>query len=124
MEDSQENILATTHATRREFAKRTLAAATATIILPVVASAQTPTTTREATAPPTSATPAPTTTPPAPDPLLDAYAEVARVRFGKRLDAEEFARVRTDLAGNVRTAARLRDAKLTNADEPDFIFKV
>lgn len=107
--------------TRREFAKRTLAAATATVMLPVFAGAQNPATTREAVAPPTPATPAPA--PPAPDPLLDAYAEVARARFGKRLDAEELARVRTDLAGNVRTSARLRDAKLTNADEPDFIFK-
>lgn len=109
--------------TRREFAKRAAAFATsATLALPLVAVAQTtPPASRETTAPPN---PAPSPTPaPVPDKLLDAYADVARERFGTGLGAEELERVRTDLSGNLRTSARLSQAKLANADEPDFIFK-
>ena len=108
------------HASRREFTKRAAFATSAALVLPLATEAQTtPPTTREATAPPNPPpTPAPT-----PNKLLDAYAEVARERFGKGLSTEEFERVRNDLAGNLRTSARFSQAKLTNADEPDFIFK-
>ncbi len=124
MNDTHEPALASAPASRREFTKRAAALATsATLALPLVAGAQTTPQTipREATAPPN---PLPSPSPaPAPNKLLDAYVEVARERFGEGLSAEELARVRTDLAGNLRTATRLSQAKLTNADEPDFIFK-
>ncbi len=121
MNDTHEPALASAPASRREFTKRAAAFATsATLALPLVAGAQTTQPApREATAPP-NPSPSPS---PAPDKLLDAYAEVARERFGEGLSAEELGRVRTDLAGNLRTATRLSQAKLTNADEPDFIFK-
>ena len=85
--------------------------------------AQTPSTTKQAPAPPnpqpTPAAPAPQN---APSPLAEAYAEVGRLRFGEKLSADELARMKRDLEGNVRTAERLRAFKLRNADEPDFIF--
>jgi len=107
---------------RRQFTK-TIAAAIATA--PLVAStlnAQTPpAATRQAPAPP-NPQPTPATQAAPPSPVADAYAEVARLRFGERLGAEELARMKRDIEGNVRTAERLRAFKLKNADEPDFIF--
>ncbi len=56
-------------------------------------------------------------------PLADRYLEVARVKYGDKLNDDELARVRRDLESYVRTSERLRAAKLQNADEPDFAFK-
>lgn len=107
--------------TRREFARRTLACLTTAALAPsFVAHAQTVTPApREAVAPPNpQATPAP-----ADAALLDAHLAVARARFGEHLSAEELARLRTDLAGNLRASVTLSRTKLANADEPDFIFR-
>lgn len=113
---------------RRRFTK-TLAAAL--VAAPVAsAAAQTTTTPREPKAPPNpQPTPAPAATtppqqqqPPKPSPVAEAYAGVARALYGSQLSEEEFARVRRDLEGNVRTSERLRAFKLQNSDEPDFIF--
>ena len=70
-----------------------------------------------------SVSPSPSPTPAPPSPLAEAYAEVAKVRFGKHVEAGQWDRIKRDLEGNVRTADRFREAKLKNADEPDFIFK-
>jgi hypothetical protein len=70
-----------------------------------------------------SASPSPSPTPAPPSPLAEAYAEVAKVRFGKNVEAGQWDRIKRDLEGNVRAADRLREAKLKNADEPDFVFK-
>ncbi len=116
---------------RRRFTK-TLAAAL--VAAPAVAassaaSAQTGPAPREPKAPPNpqatptpAATPPPQTTPPRPSPVAEAYAEVARARFGKHTSDEEFARVKRDLEGNVRASERLAASQLQNSDEPDFIF--
>jgi len=106
---------------RRQFARTVAAALVAAPLLSNTLSAQTPpAATKQAPAPPN---PQPTPTPQtAPSPVADAYAEVARLRFGDKLTAEELARLKRDMEGNVRTAERLRAFKLTNADEPDFIF--
>jgi hypothetical protein len=77
---------------------------------------------KEAAAPPKPQPSPAATAPPKPSPVAEAYEEVVRARFGEKITAEEFARVKEDLAGNARTADRLRNAKLKNADEPDFIF--
>ncbi len=85
-------------------------------------SAQTPpAASKQAPAPPN---PQPTPAAPqnAPSPVAEAYAEVGRLRFGEKLSADELARMKRDIEGNVRTAERLRAFKLKNADEPDFIF--
>ena len=117
---------------RRRFTKRLAAALVAApaVAASAAVSAQTGPAAREPKAPPnpqTTPTPAATTPqqqppPQKPSPVAEAYAEVARARFGKHMSDEEFARVKRDLEGNVRTAERLAASKLKNSDEPDFIF--
>ncbi|HWS89352.1 MAG TPA: hypothetical protein VN282_20430 [Pyrinomonadaceae bacterium] len=108
-------------ASRRRFTKTLAAALVAAPAL--AAKAQTPPAAAEPKAPPQpQPTPAPQG-PPAPSPLALAYFEVARRRFGERLTPEQLEAVKRDLEGNVRTAERLRAAKLKNSDEPDFVFE-
>ncbi|HZH91465.1 MAG TPA: hypothetical protein VEX70_12710 [Pyrinomonadaceae bacterium] len=104
---------------RRRFAKTIVAAvATAPLVAQATLNAQTPPATKQAPAPPN---PQPTPSAP-PSPVAEAYAEIARLRFGERFTPDELARVKRDIEGNVRTTERLRAFKLKNADEPDFIF--
>ncbi|MDQ1611152.1 MAG: hypothetical protein QOG00_1083 [Pyrinomonadaceae bacterium] len=115
---------ATTHArtSRRRFAKTIAAAIVSAPLVSATLSAQTPPATKQAPAPPN---PQPTPTqaaPQPPSPVTEAYAEVARLRFGDKLTPAELARLKRDIEGNVRTAERLRAFALKNADEPDFIF--
>lgn len=106
---------------RRKFTK-TLAVAVLSAPA-IAASAQTPPAKSEPKAPPNpQPTPATAQQPPQPSPLALAYAEVARLRFGDNLSAEQLESVKRDLEGNVRTAERLRAFKLKNSDEPDFVF--
>ncbi len=109
---------------RRRFTKILTAAVVAAPLAAKVTEAQTRNpTTKEPTAPPNpQPSPSPAQNTPKPSPLAEAYAEMARVRFGERLTPEEFARVRNDLATNLLIADRLRAVKLKNADEPDFVF--
>jgi hypothetical protein len=110
-------------ASRRRFTKTVAAAIIAAPAL--AAQAQTPPTS-EPKAPPqpqTTPTPGQPQGPPAPSPLALAYFEVARRRFGERLSPDQLESVKRDLEGNVRTAERLRAAKLKNSDEPDFVFE-
>jgi len=110
-----------TRAGRRRFAKIIMAALAAAPFAFSLSRAQTPPA-KESPAPP-NPQPSPTpSTPQAPSPVAEAYAAVARARFGDQLTTEELGRVRRDLEGNVRSAERLRAVKLKNADEPDFIF--
>ena len=106
---------------RRQFARTIAAALVAAPLAATTLSAQTPpAASKQAPAPPNpQPTPAPQTPP---SPVADAYAEVARLRFGEKLTPDELARLKRDIEGNVRTAERLRAFKLSNADEPDFIF--
>ncbi len=55
--------------------------------------------------------------------LVEAYAEVARARFGQQLTSEEMDRLTRELDGYARSSERLRAFKLKNSDEPDFIFR-
>jgi hypothetical protein len=107
---------------RRRFAKSVAAAVVAAPLAhALVARAQTPRT-REPAAPPN---PQPSPSPQQqqqPSPLALAYAEVARLRFGDKLNEEELVRLRRSMEGKVRTAERLRAFKLQNSDEPDFVF--
>lgn len=114
-------------ASRRRFTKSAAAAlAAAPAILAAAAGAQEtrPAAPTESKAPPNpqaTPTPAPPQQTP-PSPVVEAYAAVARARFGAGLSEEEFERVKRDLAGNARAAKSLSDAKLKNSDEPDFVF--
>ena len=112
---------------RRRFTKTLAAAVIAAPAAASVARAQTTPAPRESKAPP-NPQPSPTPAqapqgPPKPSPLAEAYAEAARLRFGEHLTPEQLDSVKRDLEGNVRTADRLRAAKLKNSDEPDFVFE-
>jgi hypothetical protein len=104
---------------RRQFTKSVATTLLAAPFAASLAKAQTPPKLKEATAPPV---PQQTPAPQKPSPLAEAYAEVARVRFGDKLTPEQFEKVKKDIDANVRTADRLRAVKLKNGDEPDFIF--
>ncbi len=115
-------------ASRRRFNKTVAATAifAAAPLASSVARAQTtPGTLKETPAPPKPQTTPATTAAAAqkPSPLAEAYAEVARVRFGEQVTPAQLAQIKKDVAGMVRTADRLRAVKLQNADEPDFVFK-
>lgn len=105
---------------RRRFAKNIASAIVTAPLAASLASGQTPARPGEATAPPN-----PQTSPAAtkPNPLADAYAEVARARFGEQVSTEQWPKIKEDLEGNLRTAERLRRVRLENADEPDFVFE-
>lgn len=107
---------------RRRFTKSVAAAVVAAPLVSLMVKAQTPpgAKTKEATAPPN---PQPSPSPQQkPSPVAEAYAAVARARFGEHVTPEQFELIKRDLEGNVRTADRLRSVKLKNADEPDFTF--
>ncbi|HKR02169.1 MAG TPA: hypothetical protein VJT09_15945 [Pyrinomonadaceae bacterium] len=103
---------------RRQFATSIAATLVAAPLAARLAKAQTPAK-KDPAAPPN---PQPTPTPSKPTPLAEAYAEVARVRFGEKLTSEQLEQLKKDMDGNVRAADRLRAVKLKNGDEPDFIF--
>ncbi|HEV2884032.1 MAG TPA: twin-arginine translocation signal domain-containing protein [Pyrinomonadaceae bacterium] len=103
---------------RRSFVKFIPAIGAAGLVaanLPLTAPAQTSTPT-----PTPAASPSPT--PSKPSPLAEAYAEVAKVRFGEHIETSQWEQLKRELEANVRNADRLRAAKLLNGDEPDFIF--
>lgn len=52
-----------------------------------------------------------------------ALADLARRRYGAHLDEAQMELLTDELDGNGKSAARLRQAKLANADEPDFVFR-
>ncbi|CAN5135416.1 MAG: hypothetical protein ACR2GW_05755 [Pyrinomonadaceae bacterium] len=113
-------LSASERTSRRRFTKTIAAAIVAAPLVSSINRAQTPAP-KQAPAPP-NPQPTPAQQPPTPSPLAEAYATVARVRFGDKLTPEELERVKRDLEGNVRTTERLRAVKLQNADEPDFVF--
>ena len=65
----------------------------------------------------------PNPTPNAVSPLVAAYLDVARARWGAQIPAEQWEQVRRELEGNARTAERLRGFALKNGDEPAFAFR-
>lgn len=110
---------------RRSFTKTLAAAVLAAPAIAASVSAQTPPASKEPVAPPNpQPTPTPAQQPLPPSPIAVAYTEIARLRFGEHLNAEQLESVKRDLEGNVRTAERLRAFKLKNSDEPDFVFGV
>ena len=103
---------------RRQFAKSVAATLVAAPLAVQLTKAQTPAK-KEAAAPPN---PQPGPAAQKPSSLAEAYAEVARTRFGKKWTPEQLEQIKKDLDGNIRSADRLRAVKLKNGDEPDFIF--
>jgi pyruvate/2-oxoglutarate dehydrogenase complex dihydrolipoamide acyltransferase (E2) component len=108
---------------RRRFTKSVAAAvALAPLAHSFAARAQTPPATKEPAAPPNPQPSPSPQQPQPPSPLALAYAEVARLRFGDKINDEELVRVRRGIGNKLRTADALRNAKLKNSDEPDFVF--
>lgn len=108
-------------ASRRKFLQTLGSAAVLPLaggVLPALAQAPAP------TAPP-AAPPPPATTTTDPGIAADARAllQVVQRRWGDRLDAKQLEAVREDIEGNLGAAAALRALPLTNADEPDVIFR-
>ncbi|HEX8173955.1 MAG TPA: hypothetical protein VF543_02425 [Pyrinomonadaceae bacterium] len=104
---------------RRRFAKAVAATLAAAPLASSIAMAQRPTGTKETPAPPQPQTGAQAQPP---SPVAEAYAEVARARFGNHFTPEQLQQVRKDLQANVQSAERLSAVKLRNEDEPDFVF--
>jgi hypothetical protein len=52
----------------------------------------------------------------------DALAEVARLRFGAHLKDGDMADIRRGIERNLWHAQAISQVKITNSDEPDFIF--
>lgn len=115
----QSDTSSSARSSRRRFAKAVATTIVAAPLASGIAKAQRATGTRQAPAPPNPQTAAQTQKP---SPVAEAYAEVARARFGDRLTAEQFEQVKKDLEANVQAAERLRAVKLRNEDEPDFVF--
>lgn len=105
---------------RRAFAKTVAATLGVCALASLPVSAQTPSATKQAAAPPN---PQPPPAPAKPSPLAEAYAEVVRARFGDRVSPEDLSKITKDIETNMRAAERLRGYKLRNSDEPDFIFR-
>jgi hypothetical protein len=110
-------------ASRRRFTKTVATAIVTAPLVVLMTKAQTPPSgkTKEAAAPP-NPQPSPTPQQPKPSPVAEAYAQVARARFGEQFTPEQLEQIKKDLEGNVRIADRLRASKLDNGDEPDFTF--
>lgn len=106
---------------RRSFTKCVAATLVGAPLAASLGQAQTPGKAKQTPAPP-NPQPTPTPAPAKPSPVAEAYAEVARARFGAQMTPEQFEQVKKDMEGNVRVADRLRAVKLNNGDEPDFVF--
>jgi len=64
-------------------------------------------------------------TPTAPAPIAEdarSLAEIVRRRYGQHLTPDQLEAVTRELDGRIQFGRRLRDLKLANGDEPDFVF--
>ncbi|MBI1745549.1 MAG: hypothetical protein HYR55_03065 [Acidobacteria bacterium] len=57
-------------------------------------------------------------------PVTQSLVDVVRVRYGKQLTEDQLKELKQSLDRGVRASSRLRDFKLKNSDEPDFLFRV
>lgn len=97
-----------------------LAGLSATVARPVALLAQTP--------PPAGgvAPATPPTTPPAEQKISDdarALADILKRRFPDRFTGDQLESMAKDFDGDIGGGKRLRDVKLDNSDEPDFLFR-
>ncbi|HKQ57398.1 MAG TPA: hypothetical protein VJY35_05985 [Candidatus Eisenbacteria bacterium] len=107
---------------RRRFLKTLgLAGLSSTLVPRALALAQSAT-------PPAGATPAKPDSVAAPAPPAEisedarSLAEIVRRRYGKHLTPDQMEAITRELDGRVQAGKRLRESKLTNADEPDVTF--
>ena len=57
------------------------------------------------------------------DAVAAALGDAVLARYGDRLDEAGVAKVRAEVEELVKAAESLRAYRLTNADEPDFVFR-
>ncbi len=111
---------------RRRFLKAVgLAGLSSALVAPGLTSAQAPATSAR---PDTAAAPAPADTARAAKPPeiaedARALAGIIERRYGKDLTKEQLESIARDFDGDLKATKRMREVKLGNADEPDFIFK-
>lgn len=77
-----------------------------------------------AAAPPSPAAPAAPAGPPEISEDARSLGEIVRRRYGKHLNPDQLEAVTRELDQRVQGGRRLKDAKLSNGDEPDFTFGV
>ena len=70
-----------------------------------------------------SAAPAPESETKEPSAEAKRLGEIAKERYGQHLNEDQLRELVEDLDGGLQGAARLRKLGLSNADEPDFIFR-
>lgn len=59
-----------------------------------------------------------------PSALAKSLAEGVRLRYPDRFTPEELAAITRSIDGRLRAVERLYQTTLTNADEPDFVYRV
>jgi hypothetical protein len=57
-----------------------------------------------------------------PSPVAEALAEVVRIRYGSNLSQDQMKQVKQSIDRTLRSADRLKQFKLSNSDEPAFVF--
>ena len=71
------------------------------------------------------AAPAGAAAPATPPPISEdarSLAEIVRRRYGQHLTPDQIEAITRELDGRIQSGRRLRDLKLANGDEPDFVF--
>ena len=58
-----------------------------------------------------------------PPPEVEPWLAIVRQRYGERLSPEQLQAVAENLSWTARSGKTLRSAALTNADEPDVVFR-
>jgi hypothetical protein len=110
---------------RRRFIKTVgMAGLSSAIVPPLLALAQTSSTPPAAT--PAAAKPDSAAAPAGPPEISEdarSLAEIVRRRYGKHLTPDQLEAITRDLNGRVQGGKALREAKLTNSDEPDVTFR-
>jgi len=53
---------------------------------------------------------------------VDALAEIVRIRFGQYLTPEDMPEIKRGIERSLRNAEALSKVKVTNGDEPDYLF--
>jgi hypothetical protein len=113
---------------RRRFLKNVgIAGLTTTIAAPILSLAQTPAPPGAAAKPDSTAArrDSAAAAPAGPPEISEdarSLAEIVRRRYGRHLTPDQVEAIARDLDNRVRAGKTLRDAKLTNADEPDVTF--
>ncbi len=98
--------------TRRDFAL-TVTAAAGAALLPAASGAD---------APKPAPAPSPTPAPDVPSPLAEALTAAAKIRFPGALSEAELREVANAVERGVKNGQRMRAVKITDADEPAFVF--